>query len=99
VGKMAKKKKEGAKKVSVKVLDRKRMARVNEIRVVVKGGRIFTFRISRPVLDGKKLVLHDESGVIMVTSLNKLPRDIEEYFKMRGMEPLYIYPAYQHTIV
>ena len=87
-------------KTTVKILDRKRIMSAREIRVVIKGGKLFTFKISRPLLNEKKLILHDESGaVVMITSINKMPRDIEEYFKKSGMEPLYIYPASQKALV
>jgi hypothetical protein len=100
VGEMAKEKTQTKKKTEVKILDRKKIMSAREIRVVVKGGKLFTFKISRPLLDGRKLILYDERGVVvMVTSLNKLPRDIEEYFERSGMEPLYIYPANQLPIV
>jgi len=87
------------KKVNVKVLDKEKIPRVGEIRVLVKGGRTFTFRVSRPLLNGKRLILRDESGVIvMVTSLRGLARDIEDYFERQGLTPLYIYPATQRSL-
>jgi hypothetical protein len=95
---MAEKKK---KRVNVKVLDKKKIPYTREIRVVVKGGRIFTFRISRPVLDGRgRLVLQSEDGtVLIITSLSKLALDVEAFFKrIYGLEPIYIYPAFQQTL-
>jgi hypothetical protein len=86
------------KKVNVKVLDKEKIARAGEIRVLVKGGRTFTFRVSRPLFNGKKLILHDESGVIMVTSLSGLARDVENYFEKQGLTPLYIYPVSQRSL-
>jgi hypothetical protein len=101
VGKMVKAKRERAKtKISVKVLDGEKITRVSEIKVVVRGGKIFTFRISRPLLDARKLILHDERGsVVLVTSRSGLPRDIQVYFERQGLEPLYIYPATQRSLV
>jgi hypothetical protein len=98
VGKMTEKKR-AAKVVSVKVLNKDRVANASELRVVVKGGKTFVFRVSKPVLNDKKLILHNEYGVpLLVTSTSRLAADIEEFFKKRGMEPLYIYPASQLTI-
>ena len=86
------------KKPSVRILDRRKLLNAREIKVVVKGGRVFTFKISKPVFNGKQLILQDGDGALMVTSLNKLARDIERYFKAHGLEPLYVYPATQLTL-
>jgi isopentenyl phosphate kinase len=97
---MAEKKTKKAKvKVNVKVLNRDRIMQAETIRVVVKGGKTFTFRISRPILNNKKLILYNEHGVpLILTSVNKLAVDVEMLFRNRGMEPLYIYPSTQHTL-
>jgi hypothetical protein len=96
VGGMAEKKKV---KVNVKVLNKDRIMYTNEIRVVVKGGKTFTFKVSRPVLNNKKLILHNEHGVtLLITSVNKLAADIETFFKRRDLEPLFIYPATQRPL-
>ena len=84
----------------VRILDKKKIAKANAIKVVTRGG-VFTLKISRPVLDGRgRLVLQSEDGaVLMVTSLSKLASDVEAYFKrVYGLEPLYIYPAFQQTL-
>jgi hypothetical protein len=87
-------------KVNVKVLNKDRIIYTNEIRVVVKGGKTFTFKVSRPVLNNKKLILHNENGVpLLITSVNKLAADIEAFFKSRRMEPLFIYPSSQLTLL
>jgi NADPH-dependent ferric siderophore reductase len=96
---MVKAKKERA---HVRVLDRKKVPSASALRVVLKGGKQRTFKVSKPAFNGKRiqLVLQDEDGrVVMVTSLYKLARDIEEYFKKQGLEPLYIYPAFQQTLL
>jgi len=82
-------------KTTVRILDRKKIAKAKEIRVVVKGGKSFTLRISRPLLDGKgKFILQDVDGaVVMVTSISRLAQDIERFFKAQGLEPLYVYPV------
>jgi len=90
---------EKKRKVNVKVLDKERIPYTKEVRVAVKGGKSFVFKVSRPLLNQRKLILYKDDAIVMVTSLNKLAIDIEEYFKKQNLEPLYIYPAYQHTIV
>ena len=87
--------KSSSKGKSVRILDRRKLLKAREIRVVVKGGRVFSFKISKPVLDGKgKFILQDVDGaVVMVTSINRLAQDIERYFKAQGLEPLYVYPV------
>ncbi|MCC6005352.1 MAG: hypothetical protein LM590_13525 [Thermofilum sp.] len=99
VGEVAEKAEKKKKRVNVKVLDKKRIPHARALRVVVKGGRIFTFRISRPVLNPRKLVLYKDDAIVMVTSLSRLAIDIEEYFKKQNLEPLYIYPASQSVLV
>jgi len=88
-------------KVSVKVLNKDRITRArarDEIRVVVKGGKTFSFKVSRPVLNNKKLILYSEGVPLLITSVNKLAADIEAYFRRQGLEPLYIYPVSQLTL-
>jgi len=98
---MAEKSKRKARKVNVKVLNKDRIKRAGEICVVVKGEKVktFVFKVSKPVLNDKKLILRNEYGVpLLVTSTSGLAADIEEFFKKRGMEALYVYPASQLTI-
>jgi hypothetical protein len=88
-------------KAAIRVLDKKKISKADAIKVVTKGGVVFTLKISRPVLDGRgRLVLQSEDGtVLMVTSLSKLALDVEAFFKrIYGLEPIYIYPAFQQTL-
>jgi len=89
------------KKVNVKVLNKKHLQRVDEggIRVIVKGGQALTFKIRSPLIDKKKLVVYNGNALVMVTSRRKLAADIENYLKKQGMEPIAIYPVYQHSLV
>jgi hypothetical protein len=88
-------------KANVKILNRKALERMQkgEIKVIVKGGLAFTYTIHSPLLNDKKLVVYEGSTLIMVTSRRRLAADIENYLKRQGLEPLFIYPACQHTIV
>jgi hypothetical protein len=92
---------ERKKKLTIKVLNRKVIENMErgEIKVCVKGGRVLTFTIHSPLLNNKKLIVYNGNHLIMVTSRRKLAEDIEEYLRKQGLEPLYIYPAYQHTII
>jgi hypothetical protein len=89
------------KKVNVKVLNKKHLQRVDEggIRVIVKGGQALMFKIRSPLIDKKKLVVYNGNALVMVTSRRKLAADIENYLKKQGMEPIAIYPVYQHSLV
>jgi hypothetical protein len=80
----------------VRILDKKKIVRADALRVVVKGGNILVLKVFKP-LNKKQLVLQDGDAMI-VTSINRLAQDIEEYLRVRGMEPIYIYPAFQQTL-
>jgi len=88
-------------KVNVKILNRKALERMQrgEIKVIVKGGLVLTYSIHSPLLNDKKLVVYEGNTLIMVSSRRKLAIDIENYLKKHGLEPLYIYPATQHSLV
>jgi hypothetical protein len=98
VGEMAEKKKA---KVNVRVLNRRALERMQrgEIKVIVKGGLTLTYSIHSPLLNDKKLVVYEGNTLIMVSSRRKLAIDIENYLKKQGLEPLYIYPATQLSLV
>ena len=89
------------KKAKVNVLNRKVLERMQrgEIKVIVKGGLAFTYTIHSPLFDNKKLIVYEGDTLIMVTSRRKLAADIENYLKRQGLEPLFIYPATQHSLV
>ena len=80
-----------------RILDKKKIVRADALRVVVKGGNTLILKVLKP-LNKRQLVLQDSDGMIIVTSISRLARDIEEYLKMRGMEPIYVYPAFQQTL-
>ena len=84
------------KKRRVRVLDKEKIMRAKEIRIVVKGGKVFTFQVLRP-LNRKNLILQNGDSVL-ITTLSGLAKDVEEYFKRQGLEPLYVYPAFQQTL-
>ena len=86
------------KKRRVRVLDKEKIMRAKEIRIVVKGGKVFTFQVLRP-LNRKNLILQNGDSVL-ITTLSGLAEDVEEYFKrVYGLEPLYVYPAFQQTLL
>jgi len=86
------------KKRRVRVLDKEKIMRAKEIRIVVKGGKVFTFQVLRP-LNRKNLILQNGDSVL-ITTLSGLAKDVEEYFKrVYGLEPLYVYPAFQQTLL
>ena len=89
------------KKAKVNVLNRKALERMRrgEIKVIVKGGLAFTYTIRSPLLNDKKLIVYEGDTLIMVTSRRKLVTDVENYLKRQGLEPLFIYPATQHSLV
>jgi hypothetical protein len=89
------------KKAKVNVLNRKVLERMQrgEIKVIVKGGLAFTYTIHSPLLNDKKLIVYEGDTLIMVTSRRKLVTDVENYLKRQGLEPLFIYPATQHSLV
>jgi hypothetical protein len=93
VGEMAEKKKTR----KVRILDKKKIVKADALRVVVKGGNIIVLKVFKP-LNKRQLVLQDGDGAMIVTSINRLAQDIEEYLRVRGMEPIYIYPAFQQTL-
>jgi hypothetical protein len=86
------------KKARVRILDKKKIVRADALRVVVKGGNTLVLKVLKPLNNKRQLILQDGNGTIIVTSINRLARDIEEYLKMRGMEPIYVYPAFQQTL-
>jgi hypothetical protein len=86
------------KRRKVRVLDKEKIMRAEEIRIVVKGGKVFTFQVLRP-LNRKNLILQNGDSVL-ITTLSGLAKDVEEYFKrVYGLEPLYVYPAFQQTLL
>jgi len=89
------------KKAKVNVLNRKALERMRrgEIKVIVKGGLAFTYTIRSPLLNDKKLIVYEGNTLIMVTSRRKLVTDIVNYLEKQGMEPIAIYPVYQHSLV
>ena len=91
-----------ARKANVKILNKKHIEseRVRELRVITKGGA-FIVNIHPTTLDPRKrVVIVNNQPIGVATSVNKIALLIEEYFKkVQGMEPIAIYPVYQHPLV
>jgi hypothetical protein len=85
---------------TVKVLNKKHIERARELRVIVKGGSAFIVNIRPTSLDPKKkVVIVDNQPIGSAKSVNGIALLIEEYFKkVRGVEPIAIYPATQHPL-